>query len=326
MGLGADGKRIIRHLPLNLTTLLLSVSSVEIARNVNAQNHKEECNSGLSPWCTVWKQLGKRELAGISTCRLDSTGNFEKYSSFTLRVKPDKTFGEEWESLVQGSACILPCPDSQMFLWAPLPTGQESVSKFSTCRKQMENFFSKCYLFILITFYSLRLSQNIFQSYSHLPPVIPKSILITLTHQTLSSLLKIFFFKPITSNQLSDSENSSASLEISGPPPHLETGMLSGPVVNGMYMLYPSLQTCKDLKGRRYRNTKARSRGWLHGNIVFCIDQGRCAYELTRTVTVCTKPVQAQARYLSQLCVYVPICVHVITCTMVCLWGPEEDS
>lgn len=78
----------------------------------------------------MWKQLGKRELPGISTCHLDSTGNFEKYSSFTLRVKPDKTFGEKWESLVRGSACILSCPDSK-----------ESISKFSTCRKQAKDFF-----------------------------------------------------------------------------------------------------------------------------------------------------------------------------------------
>lgn len=87
--------------------------------------------------------------------------------------------------------------------------------------------------------------------------------------------------------------------EISGPLPHLETGMLPGPAANGMYISYPSLQRCKDPKGRGYRNTKTRTRGWLQGNIVFCIHQGRCTCELTMTVTACTKPVQAQARYLS---------------------------
>lgn len=66
-----------------------------MAGKVNAQNHKEESYPGQNPWYTVWKQLGKWELGGISTRHLDSTGNFEKYSSFTLKVKPDTTFGEE---------------------------------------------------------------------------------------------------------------------------------------------------------------------------------------------------------------------------------------
>lgn len=68
---------------------------------------------------------------------------------------------------------------------------------------------------------------------------------------------------------------------------------------------------CTYLKGRGYRNTKTRSRGWLQGNIVFCIHQGRCTCELTMTMTACTKPVQAQANiYLCFVC----MCLYVFTC------------
>lgn len=138
---------ILRHLLLNPTTHLLSTSSVGMARKVNAQNHKEKSYSGQNPWYSVWKQLGKWELGGINTCHLDSTDNIEKYSSFTLKVKPDTTFDEECQSLVQGCACILPGPEFQMLVLLLLNQQlKKALVNFQLVEcKQRRTMFFKCY-------------------------------------------------------------------------------------------------------------------------------------------------------------------------------------